>query len=487
MRKLSAVLLPVAAFFALAGGGAAMAGSGDTTQYVIAFANEEGLPADVDQLVTAAGGTITARLPEIGGVAVSSTNPGFADAMSTKTQVLAVSQKFVGDFALDPELTASETSSQESAPGVDPQPGAEPLFPQQWDKMRMNVSATGSYAVQRGRSSVTVAVLDTGAQTAHPDIAPHLDLARSRSFVPTEPTIEDFNGHGTWCLSAAGAPINGFGISGVAPDVTLVALKIFNGNQQGTLLQADQALIYAGEQHFDVVSMSWGVLLDKSTNQADWELFKRALKFARRNDVVPIAALGNSNLDLGDGSLLRDTLLVPGEAPGVVGVSATGYLNQKAFYSNYGSGAVSVAAPGGDSFTQIAPSPYHGRGRVLGAWAAAGIARIAPANREVQCGPGGCFYYAWMQGTSMAAPNVAGVAALIISQDGGNKRMSVGAVESRLAQTANNQDCPDPATVDYPFAPLLGLPELATCAGGSGKNGFYGKGIVDALKAVTAR
>ena len=74
----------------------------------------------------------------------------------------------------------------------------DPLGKEQWDKMRMNATLTGSYAMQRGRKDVRVFVIDTGVDQTHPDIAPNLDAADSVSFVPTEPTIQDFNGHGTW-------------------------------------------------------------------------------------------------------------------------------------------------------------------------------------------------------------------------------------------------------------------------------------------------
>ena len=91
-----------------------------------------------------------------------------------------------------------------------------------------------------------VFVIDTGADQTHIDVAANLDVADSVSFVPSEPTIQDFNGHGTWTISAVGAPINGVGISGVAPNVTLVEGKVLNGAGRGLFLWTDQALVYAG-------------------------------------------------------------------------------------------------------------------------------------------------------------------------------------------------------------------------------------------------
>ena len=156
---------------------------------------------------------------------------------------------------------------------ADPQPMPDPLGSQQWDKMRMNATLTGSYAVQQGRHDVHVAVIDTGADTFHPDIAPNLDLADSMSFVPSEPFIQDLNGHGTWCLSAVGAPINGIGVSGVAPNVTLVSLKVLTGAGSGLFIWTDAALVYAGLKHFDVASMSLGGYIPKCGNKSPNTLF----------------------------------------------------------------------------------------------------------------------------------------------------------------------------------------------------------------------
>ena len=484
-------------------------------RWVVVFNQPNGLPQNVDSMVANAGGTIIMRLPQVGAIAATSSNANFAATMARNPLVYAVGedvemQLIPEDPGLDP-ADADNNGGQESPPGLDPQPGTEPLYNQQWDKMRMNASATGSYAVQPGRRDVVVAVLDTGAEITHPDIAPNLDFARSRSFVdsatgaalpapdPNPASWDDRHGHGSWCLSAVAAPINGVGISGVAPNVTLVALKVLGDTGSGSFLAVVNALIYAGENKFDVASMSLGGYADRSDYGAFFALLQRAINFARENGVTPIAALANDNIDLADGTFTSEAWELPGELAGVIGVSSTGYYNQKAYYSNYGVGKADVAAPGGDRRYQDPPPNYHGQGRVLGAWAAESGGSLAAPLREEECDPtGGCHYYAWVQGTSMATPNAAGVAALIISQygdftpDGSRKlHMPPTQVESILQITANNQPCPEPNTVTYP-----GLPQdptgqngfvfvTATCQGDAGYNGFYGKGIVDALKAVT--
>lgn len=464
--------------------------------YTVAFSSSS-LPANVDKLVADAGGTIVVRLPEIGGIGVVSSNPAFAARMDGIASV-AASQPSVQSSLKpieDQGLRGGKRGGRASGAGVDPQPEPDTLGGQQWDKMRMNVSLTGSYAVERGRRNVVVALTDTGVDQLHPDIAPNLDVADSRSFVASEPTIQDFNGHGTWTASAVAAPINAIGVSGVAPNVTLVELKTNDANGNGDLLAIDRALVYAGDKRFDVVSSSiiayvptckGGKARKQGCDDADYILAQRAVDYARARGVTIVAALGNDNLDLSDPKKVGQLFGVEGgvvEAPGgldgVVGVASTGYFNEKAFYSNYGSGVVDVAAPGGDAIFQPAPPPYAGGGRLVGAWSS--TASGVPAGSVEDCVGSVCALYAWMQGTSMAAPNAAGVAALVVSRYGS---LRPDQVERVLEQSAAPQPCPEPRTVVYGGA----FPyDQAACQGGRGYNGFAGSGIVDALAALTRR
>ena len=480
----------------------------ESRRWIVIFNQPSSIPADAAEAVADAGGEILATLPEIGALVASSSQPRFATWIARNPRVSEVGEDVLMPMIPSPTaLNLRDASELETmaegaveAPGSDAQTGSEPFYPFQWDKKRMRASNQGSYAVQQGRPDVVVAVLDTGAQilpTPHPDIVPNLDVARSRSFVPVasnpngdpNPAAwDDKNGHGSWCLSAVGAPINGIGMSGVAPRVRLVALKVMNDAGEGSVVSIAQALIYTGINQFDIASMSFGVYTRHADgNQIAITLLQRAVNFARSRGVTPIAALGNESFDISDGNLFRDFVVLPAELPGVIGVSATGFFNQKASYSNYGVGKTDVSAPGGDTFVQTT-STLVGSGGALGAW--------APDNTQI---PGAQYVFA--SGTSMAAPNAAGVAALIISQYGdftpqGNKNhMSPQAVESILQQTANNRPCPEPREVTYVLAigfpgfpagtPVPDVLQNQRCDGDAGYNNFFGKGMVDALKAVT--
>src|SRR5690606_27930173 len=197
----------------------------------------------------------------------------------------------------------------------------------------------------------------------------------------------------------------------------------------------------------------------------------RAQLYAQLKGTLHVASAGNSNHDLAsdaidDASSPNDTtpvertidpsecLDLPTQLPGVVTVSATGADNLKSYYSTYGHRVVDVAAPGGDGRYQTPDTPSKD-GRILSTM------------------PNG--QYAFLQGTSMASPHAAGVAALLKSK---HPWAPPAALQALLKAQANNPGCPESYDLDGDGT------QDATCEGGSRVNGFYGFGIVDALRAV---
>jgi len=184
--------------------------------------------------------------------------------------------------------------------------------------------------------------------------------------------------------------------------------------------------------------------------------------------------------------------VIPVEVAGVIGVSATGNDRQtdsngnptgylKSFYSNVGVGVTQVTAPGGDSVFGRTPEAVNGR--VLSTYPP-----NSPCTRRVTESSSDpsepTVAYCYLQGTSMAAPHVAGVAALIVSMFG---HMSPGRVKAYLGQTADPQPCPGTLPPTYESSLGVGTQSgtFAACQGGSGNNSWYGSGQVDALNAVT--
>jgi subtilisin family serine protease len=170
----------------------------------------------------------------------------------------------------------------------------------------------------------------------------------------------------------------------------------------------------------------------------------------------------------------NNCVVMPTEIPGVVVVTATGAENLLAWYSTYGN-ITDVAAPGGSRFQT--PTPDTSRGRVLAPYSstASDLALEAANGRLVVDSAGN--YYAWLNGTSMAAPHAAGVAALIRAA---HPNMSWGAVVAELRNTATHQSCP---TALDPGVEFFGAP-VQVCKGGAGSNNFYGTGLVNAVAAA---
>jgi lantibiotic leader peptide-processing serine protease len=463
------------------------------------------------------------------------------------------------DYDLE-RTTAARQASLGQAGVADAQASAagEPLADMQWDMRMIHATASESYAQEPGKKSVLVGIMDTGIDASHPDIAPNFDAALSRNFTVDDPIIDgacktdpdkscqdpatvDEDGHGTHVAGTVAAPVNGLGMAGVAPNVTLVNIRAGQDSGFFFLEPVLNAMEYAGNNGIDVVNMSFYTdpwlyncgpdhpATDPATGQpvdspdaqleqqAIIDLTQRAVDYGRAHGVTFVAAAGNEATNLGNPTF-DDTspdyppgtnyarvvtnfcIDVPTETDGVISVSALGPSSGKADYSNYGREQINVSAPGGYFRDFFGTPNYRQPGNeILGPYPEA----IARANHEIDgsgrprtpfvvrdCADGVCAYYQLIQGTSMASPHATGVAALIVSKYGtpdpahpGGLTLSPDTVESILEDTATKHACPSPRLVDYT---IVGRPASwnAYCGGGTGFNDFYGHGIVNALAAV---
>ena len=408
--------------------------------------------------------------------------------------------------------------------GVFAPPSSEPLAQCQWDMAVIHADqATHARATGEG---VRVGVIDSGVDLNHPDIAPNLDLADSCSFVRSDDpaitagladpieagngdcsnkaAVQDRSGHGTHTASTIAAPINGVGIAGVAPDATIVALKACTESTYCYGYAVADALRYAGDHDIDVVNMSLFAdpYLFYCGNDAEQRAMMRELqsaaRYAQQHGVLLVASAGNEQIDLKhpiedtlspDGpndtpitrSVGNNCRVLPAELPGAITVMATGPVGYPGYTMNiaeYSSVGGDLAAPGGDYFSAsntvqdailaavppnsaiyAAYDPLSNVARYRGITTAAGTAT-----------------YAWLNGTSMAAPHVTGVAALVIQLHPG---WSPSAVAAALKRTATPMSCPPN------WQPLGPNDERITCKGGSdGHTSFFGAGMVDAAAAT---
>lgn len=400
-------------------------------------------------------------------------------------------------------------------------PNGEPLGACQWDMAIINASDGGSYAHATG-AGVTVGVLDTGADINHPDIAPNLDVDRSCSFIfdytPTanpaeiangdcsnKAAVQDLNGHGTHVSSNIAAPINGVGIAGVAPEATLVALKVCTEAGYCFADSVASALRYAGDNDIDVVNMSLFAdpylyyCKSEAEQRAILKELEAAAKYARQKGVLVVAAAGNEQIDLQHpvideispdwppGSeevryVQNNCRVAPAELPGVLTVSASGPVGYPDYnlwiadYSSVGMSRVDVAAPGGDYFRATGTVQDAVLGAVpIGSALWNGfdpLGAVFPGITAIDQGAG----YVYLNGTSMASPHAAGVAALVKEM---HPRWSPGAVKAAVQNSAQQLSCPPD------WEPLGGGDERLRCYGEGGRTSFFGHGLVDALAAAT--
>ena len=443
-------------------------------------------------LIAAAGGTVTLDLSrQIGVLGVESSNALFLDVVRASALVEDAAEEHVwkampsyeealasGQLALqeEPPRCPPEATEPEQCPPGGPEPHVDPLEPLQWSMEQ--IRAPQAHATQAGSRAVQVGILDTGIDGAHGDFVldedgTNVDCASGRNFVPAGPGVglpdpcTDNNFHGTHVAGIVAARANEHGVVGVAPNVTLIPVKVCDTVGYCYSNASVAGITYAGDAKFEVINMSYFVDDDQLLASTEFKCMsdpvqrtfrhanERAIVYARNQGVVPVAALGNSASDLAHPPepYENECDVVPAESQGVVGTMALGPESEKAFYSSYGFGMTDVAAPGGNSRNRRGEYPGPCGNQVLS---------TIPGNVW------GCF-----QGTSMASPHAAGVAALIVSQFG---RIGTDAGEPDVVMRPQQvEDYLQSTTIE-----LIGAGQDYTKV----YDHCFGNGRVDAVKAV---
>jgi lantibiotic leader peptide-processing serine protease len=491
------------------------AGAGQSQTYLVVYKGSSS-PADAGAAIQKAGGTLVYNYSQIGVAVVRSGSPSFQASLAKNARVEDVAA--TARFGVGVEQV--ETLDQGAAsPAAGPVSDTDPLSSLQWDMIQIH--APEAHAVTGGSADVVVGDIDTGLDYTHPDLAANVDFSKSVSCESGAPdqtpaAWKDHAGHGTHTAGTIAAAANGVGIVGVAPNVKIAGIKSSNNDGFFFPEMVICSFIWAGEHGIDVTNNSyfadpWYLNCHNDAEQrAILKAEQRAVRFAQSRGVVVVASLGNFSDDLAhptrdiispdfppgsevDRRVTNACIDIPSELPGVIGVTAVGPTGDKSFYSNYGVGVADVAAPGGDSLQ--APNPF---GRVLSTYAhdapvegVGNIRFLLERNRLIMDPPGcvdpvtaipaaNCAMWVYLQGTSMAGPHVAGVAALIKSQSG---NIPQGAVQAKITQTADPVACP-PNPYLYPDFPQSSNGQPQTCQGGETSNSFYGHGLVNAAAAI---
>ncbi|QJT00828.1 S8 family serine peptidase [Streptomyces asoensis] len=482
--------LPTAASAAPVTTSATQTADAGTLAYVVNTKVDHRTIGSVKKAIAAAGGTVVAAYEKIGVLVVHSANPDFGPRIRAvrgvqsagATRTAPLSAAGTTDEGAAQVLSKAEAAKIEKASDAAGQ--SEPLEADQWDLRA--IGADKAATINPGSKKVTVAVIDTGVDDTHPDLAPNFSASQSANCVggvadtsegAWRPyTADDY--HGTHVAGEIAAARNGIGVAGVAPGVKVAGIKV-SDPKDGLFYPENVvcAFVFAADHGVEVTNNSYYVdpwlynCMDDPDQKAIVDAVNRAQLYAQKKGTINVASAGNSNHDLDSDSLVdasspddstpvertvdpHECFDVPTQLPGVVTVSATGVKGTKSYYSTYGLGAIDVAAPGGDKY-QIPDTP-SANGRILS---------TLPNNT-----------YGFLQGTSMASPHVAGVAALLKST---HPHASPAQLQALLKLQADSTACPtEPYDGDG-----NGVVD-ATCVGGKRLNGFFGFGVVNALRAV---
>lgn len=304
------------------------------------------------------------------------------------------------------------------------------LYSQQWDLQKINMPQ--AWTITKGVDNIKVAVIDTGIDYTHPDFSGRtiingINHASCDAFANsgqcsspkvTESSIDD-NGHGTHVAGTIGAVTNNdLDIAGINWNVTLMAVKAMGSDGSGNISDPADAVRYAVDNGANVINLSIDVnnvkCMDNVANP-----IRTAINYANLHHVIVVAAAGNADSKT-NYKAIDASNSTPASCDGVITVGATDQLDRRPSFSNFGS-RVDIAAPG------------------------VGIISIVPGG------------YKPKNGTSMAAPHVAGVAALLLSI---NPSLTPQQVRECLVNNA------DPILTDQPIGPRLNASKaLNVCSG----------------------
>lgn len=296
-------------------------------------------PFRVSKTMQSLGARVVQRLPEI-------------DVSRVELPAGISVEQAVRMFGQDPKVEYAEPNYYLQLQGVN-----DPMFPQQWDLQK--ISAPSAWMICMGSQNVLVAVLDTGADLSHPDLAGR--IAGSKNFIGVGP-VQDENGHGTHTAGTiAAATNNGIGVASLGYQTRLLVGKVVTDHGGTTVSVVAQGIAWAADNGAKVVSMSIGLPNDSNTLHA-------AVDDAWNRGLVLVAAAGNN---------ANTQRLYPAAYSNCIAVAATDQADRRCSFSSYGDW-VHVSAPG-----QSILSLYKHGGT------------------------------ATLNGTSMATPHVAALAALL--------------------------------------------------------------------------
>src|SRR5437870_2358467 len=391
-------------------------------RHLVVFTAER-VPADFGERAARLGGAVETALDNIGVAAVPGLSETGAAELAASADIRAVEPDPIIRGQDDDEATDDPTEQPTSEAAVPADATASPttarFYARQWN-IRAVFANQAWAAGFLGSRDVKVAILDSGIDYLHPDLAGLVDLEHSTSFVPEDVTrhypgrlpFSDLHGHGTFVTSIVASNANV--VAGINRYVTLLAVKINDSTRASSASRFLSGIVYAADQGADVINISDGREFDKSKKPGTISAFERPVNYAFRKGALLVTVPFNDGADLDhNGDLVR----LPCEAANAICVAATGptgaagvngpweNVDARAPYSAFGRSAVSVVAPGGAGEV----------GQFRRMWV-----RCTTTPTATTAAPACLARQAVAQpvGNSFAAAHVSGLAALLVAQLG---------------------------------------------------------------------
>jgi subtilisin family serine protease len=453
---------------------------GQKAKHVVTLSGNR-IPVGFEARVHALGGTVTSSHAGAGYAVVSGLRDdaaaelaasGFGDVQPDFAVSLDVPAAAIRADASD--VDAPSTDSQDA-------PATAARFNRQWNMRAINAPAAWT-ANKLGSPTVTVAILDTGIDYDLPDLNGLVDLSRSKSFMdtfvgqsddPRTPDVDesdpivpaddeilkfgvfagrhpitDFNGHGTNVATMVSSKAVRY--AGVTSKTTLIGVKVLGANGSGSFSDILNGVLFAADKGADVANMSLGGGFSKSGNGQAVSTINRVFNYARQKGMVIVVSAGNSGIDLKHNGNVYSSYC---DAPHVICVSAVGPIagtttvdnplgttdpDAPAFFTNFGKNNVDVAAPGGNADVAHADGDGNlpvtnwpwGAGIASWVWSYCAKQSLIIQRNTTDPKKGDLFLTTCFTnnpnnllnngyiGTSQAAPHVAGLAALLIAENG---------------------------------------------------------------------
>lgn len=412
---------------------------------LIILFKDNGIDQAVEDLISESGGKVLNEFSELGAVEVKC-KAELIPQIIKQTSVQSISPNHIIKMSSEKRIKLAEVDNV-------PAKMSDNFYDKyQWDIQRVTQNGE-SFDLEAGNHNVVVGIIDSGVDTTHPDLVDNFlggenlvpkDFNGDDSETGDSSDVEDRIGHGT---EIAGTIAGNGKIKGVAPNIGFKSYRVLDKSGESNAAIISSAITKATDDGVKVINLSlggydlkgkcyWtdpntGVEYKMGNDMAEYSLYKRAIKYAVDNEVVVVASAGNDSLNCSDKKGLTKylnkqnatygfryeglTYEVPGSVKGVITVSATNKYDKLSSYSNYGDDFIDIAAPGGDFVLNDDDDTDL---------ALEGMCFTTAIEDD----------YSFVDGTSIAAPKVSAVAALIICK---NKKVKPKEVEKKIYKTAD--------------------------------------------------